>query len=93
MTTRDKMTELVKRGYNFEVGPHAEDYSIAGFYAVAYRDCDVDLCGGCDSPCRDWNTSQHAMTVEEAIDLAIRSAEGEEIPCPPLSDFQRKTVQ
>jgi len=92
MTTWDKMLELVRRGYNFEVGPHSAVQGLTGFYAGAYRDSEVELCDNCDGRADSgWGNTQHAHTVEEAIELAIRAAEGEDIPVVESEEFRRQT--
>ena len=77
--------QRVNEGWSFEIGQHTE--GLQGYYAFCVSNDTEDCCEECGEPTSSWDTSGHALTISDAVKMADRIAQGEEVKVPDAKEF------
>ena len=86
MNVWELIEQRVNEGWSFEIGQHLA--GLRGYYALCLRNNTTDCCEKCDEPISNWDTSGHALTIEDAVRMADRVAQGYLGKIPNAEDFE-----
>lgn len=83
MNVWDLIKQRVEEGWEFQVGKH--EVSLRGYWAGFLRD--IERCPECEEMVFDWDACGHALTIQDAISMADRIAQGE-FGTPDVDEFE-----
>ena len=89
MTTWQLIRSMIQKGYEFQVGPHANGLRGYWAYFIEIESDERAVCDECSEKSTVcWAESGHAMTAHRAVVMAAKVALGKQVVVPGTGAFE-----